>query len=309
MELRSTQVALLRCRHYDRQVIKENLDRMSRALSLHIPAGSRVLLKPNLVSGRGHRGLACSDPEFVAAVAEWCADQGGAVTVGDSPAFGRAPSVMRTCGITAALEGLPVRLVHFNSGRSVRLSGGERVTLAKEALDADLLINLPRVKAHSQTMVSLAVKNYFGTVKGFSKALLHQRLGKKEQRFSRMLVDLISHLPAGFTFIDGIEAMHKSGPMDGEPFPLGLVAAAKNPVALDTALLHVLGVKPEKSMVWQETARQDLVGANRHDLDFPFLVPEEVRAEGFLVPAQLKPIPFRPLKAFVSIIRRIRSLR
>ncbi|MBU4263649.1 MAG: DUF362 domain-containing protein [Proteobacteria bacterium] len=308
MEISSQKVGILRYPTYDRQAIKEQVATLAQALGFRMPSGCRVVLKPNLVSGRGHTGLACTHPEFVAAVAEWCLDCGAKVRVGDSPAFGRAPAVMRTCGIAQSLQGLPVELIHFGTARQVRLACGERLTLAAEALDCDFLINLPKFKAHSQTLISLAVKNYFGTVKGFGKALLHQKLGEDEQAFCRMLVDLLAVLPGGISFVDGVQAMHRRGPLQGEIFPLGMVGGSVNPVALDTAMLLMLGMKPEQSMIWRETARQQLAGAWPEELVFPLLQPWDVPAQGFVLPSALKPIPFKPLQVFNSMVKRVRLL-
>ncbi len=309
MHISSTGVGFVRCQEYDRAKIKDGLDQIAAASSFRLPFGSNVLLKPNLVSGRGHKGLACSHPEFVAAAAQWCLDHGAGVVIGDSPAFGRAPAVMQTCGISRALKGLAVKQVHFSKGEKVTLAGGQSLPLASQVLDCDLLINLPRVKAHSQTLVTLAVKNYFGTVKGFTKALLHQKLGKEPHLFARMLVDLLAVLPAGFTFIDGICAMHREGPVNGDPFPLGVVAGSENPVALDTALLMLLGVDHQQSMVWRETERRDMTGCRFTDLVFPLLHPSEISVDDFLVPSRLKPVPFQPFHVAASLIRRIRLLR
>lgn len=308
MEISSHKVGILPCPTYDRQAIKQQVATLAEAVSFRITPGLRVLLKPNLVAGRGHNGLACTHPEFVAAAAEWCLDCGARVEIGDSPAFGRAPAVMRACGITKSLRGLPVKLIHFGTARPVRLASGERITLAAEPLECDVLINLPKLKAHSQTLISLAVKNYFGAVKGFGKALLHQKLGEDEQSFCRMLVDLLAVLPAGISFMDGVQAMHRRGPMNGEMFPLGMVAGSVNPVALDTALLLMLGVKPEQSMIWRETARRDLAGARAEELVFPLLGPRAIAAEGFILPSMLKPIPFRTLQVVNSMVKRVRLL-
>jgi len=308
MEISSKNVGILRCPAYDRQAIKGHVATLAEALGFPIMPGSRVLLKPNLVAGRGHNGLACTHPEFVAAVAEWCLDCRARVMVGDSPAFGRAPAVMRACGYAKSLKGLPVELIHFGTARQVRLACGEGLTLAAEPLDCDVLINLPKFKAHSQTLISLAVKNYFGTVKGFGKALLHQKLGEDEQSFCRMLVDLLAVLPAGISFVDGVQAMHKKGPMQGEMFPLGVVAGSVNPVALDTAMLLMLGIAPEQSMIWRETARQQLAGAQPYELVFPLLHPRDIAAQGFVLPSALKPIPFRALQVMNSIVKRVRLL-
>ena len=308
MEIASQQIGILRCPSYDRQMIKEQAAAIAAAVGFRVPPAGRVLLKPNLVAGRGHNGLACTHPDFVAGIAEWCLDCGARVAIGDSPAFGRAPAVMLACGYDESLKGLPVELVHFGTPRKVRLACGEQLTLAAEALDCDVLINLPKCKAHSQTLVSLAVKNFFGTVKGFGKALLHQKLGDDPLAFCRMLVDLLAVLPDGFSLMDGVQAMHKKGPMQGKMFPLGVMAGSVNPVALDTAMLLLLGVAPEQSMIWQETARQQLAGARPEELVFPLLQPQEVATNGFVLPAKLKPIPFRTLQVVTSVVKRVRLL-
>jgi len=304
MDINSTSVALLHCEHYSRKVIAGAVDRLCYALHSRIRAGDRVLLKPNLLSGRSVEHLACTHPEFVAAVAEWFIDQGAAVVIGDSPAFGTAIGVMRTIGIEKALAGLPVRLINFDQSVPVILQGGLKVAMAKAALECDLLVNLPRVKAHSQFYITLAVKNYFGTVVGFQKPFWHLRYGNDEESFASHLVDLLAVLPHSITLIDGIIAMHGTGPVSGKPYPLGLVGGALNPVALDTALLQTLGLELEKSAIWKECYRRKLIGSVPGTLAFPLSIPQEFKADEFRAPVILKPVSFNPLRMLVSGCRR-----
>ncbi|MFH1020188.1 MAG: DUF362 domain-containing protein, partial [Pseudomonadota bacterium] len=99
MELSACEVGLVACCRYDRRLLKGRVEALCDALDFKVSAGSRVLLKPNLVSAVRNTGLACTYPEVVAAVAEWFLDQGATVRVGDSPAFGTALAVMAACGI------------------------------------------------------------------------------------------------------------------------------------------------------------------------------------------------------------------
>ena len=146
----STSVALLHCKQYFRQEIAEAVARLCTALEFKVTSGTRVLLKPNLLSGRSTEHLACTHPEFVAALAQWFVDKGAYVSIGDSPAFGTAQGVMRATGIEKALGKLPIKQTNFDRFTSVRLAGGVKVNVACAALECDMLINLPRVKAHSQ---------------------------------------------------------------------------------------------------------------------------------------------------------------
>jgi uncharacterized protein (DUF362 family) len=307
MELDALSVGLTRCPTYDRALIKAEVERLCAAVHFRPSAGSRVLLKPNLVAGTRRDGLPCTHPEFVAAVAEWCLDHGCAVTVGDSPAFGSARMVMRSCGMATALKGLPVKQVNFGRPQRMTLLHGAQVGIATAALECDCCINLPRIKAHGQLLITLAVKNYFGTVVGFRKPLLHARYGGHEGEFPRMIVDLLPLLPGGITLIDGIVAMHRQGPVKGSPFPLGLIGAAINPVALDSALLMVLGIDPFTSPIWHECHRRNLPGCQPDAVRYPLLKPHEVHVPGFQIPPQLKPISFHPWQLTKGAIKRLIS--
>lgn len=270
MNISSVKVGILQCKGYQPETIDGCVRRIADAISFRLPHGSRVLIKPNLVAARGHDGLACTHPECVASVARWCLDQGAAVSIGDSPAFGNGIDVMRRLGIAEAVKSLDVKLVSFSPGKKMNLSGGSGVVVAAQVLENDFLINVPKFKAHSQLGVTLAVKNYFGMVVGWRKAVLHQVLGADKACFAGMLVDLLAIAPPGMTIIDGVMAMHKSGPLDGENYPLGILAGSLNPVALDTALLNVIGAKFDQSLLWLECRSRKLPGSNADLLDYPF---------------------------------------
>ncbi|HSR37147.1 MAG TPA: DUF362 domain-containing protein, partial [Desulfurivibrionaceae bacterium] len=207
--------------------------------------------------------------------------------------------------MATAHKGLPVRLVNFGRPRRLTLRHGAQVGIAREALECDVLINLPRVKAHGQLLVTLGVKNYFGTVVGFRKPLLHARHGAHEGEFAQMIVDLLPVLPGGITLVDGIVAMHQQGPVKGSPFPLGLIGASLNPVAFDSALLAVLGIDPQRSPIWRECRRRNLPGCDRKSLHYPLRAPGEVQVTGFEVPHHLKPISFHPWHLAKGAVKRL----
>ncbi|PKN21685.1 MAG: hypothetical protein CVU68_06740 [Deltaproteobacteria bacterium HGW-Deltaproteobacteria-3] len=305
MELRVCEVGLAACHQYDRRLLKDRVEMLCNGLGFRVSPGSRVLLKPNLVSAVRNKGLACTRPEVVAAVAEWFLDQGATVRVGDSPAFGTAVGVMAACGITAALKGLPVAMVNFEKAQPVRLASGLSVGVARAVGECDLLVNLPKIKAHGQLYLSLAVKNYFGAVVGFRKPWLHARHGDIDNRFEALLVDLLAVLPGGITLADGVEAMHADGPVAGKPFPLHLLAGGLNPVALDTALIAVLGLPPQASPVWRECCRRNLAGSTLMELSFPLARPEEVAAQGFQAPSRLRPVSFHPWRLLLGTVKRV----
>lgn len=304
MQTDSTRVALLAGIDYDFQDIAEGIAQLCNGLDFTVSRGSRVLLKPNLLTSRSTGHLACTHPVFVAAAAAWFVEQGARVIIGDSPAFGTARGVMKTVGIADVVSALPVQCIDFDQTITVKPSEKLTVNVAQAALECDLLINLPRAKAHSQFHMTLALKNYFGTVAGFQKPCWHLRYGNAPEQFAANLVDLMLILPAGLSLLDGIVAMQGTGPVSGLPYPLGLIGASTNPVALDTAVYQILGLDLNKSMLWQECAKRGLAGHDPNRLDFPLESPENFSVEDFKSPAFLKPVSFNPLRMLVSACRR-----
>jgi uncharacterized protein (DUF362 family) len=287
------EVALLACSSYGDKLLRETIAALLKSLSFSIPYGAKIFLKPNLVTGARRDGLACTNAEFVVCVAEWFLAHGAKVTVGDSPAFGSSLQVMKACGMAAALQRLPVKLLDLKRKRRIMLNCGVPVWVSEDVLECDRLVNLPKIKAHSQMRVSLAVKNLFGAVLGCRKALAHMRYGEREGLFAALLVDLVSVLPAGVSIMDGIVAMHQKGPVNGEALHLGVAGASLNPVALDTAILRTLGVGEELSPLWLECQRRGLAGTSFEALSFPLLRPEALQGPEFIVPVALDPLRFQ----------------
>jgi len=269
-----------------------------------VARGSRVLVKPNLVAPR-NPALSCSVPAVVRAVCLPLLEAGATVTVADSPAFGTGRIMARLAGLTEALADLPVRVASLDQPRAVALSSGGSIGVSRLALEADHIVNVARLKCHDQMGMTLAVKNFFGCVCGFRKSLAHQTLGRDNRRFARMILDVLAALPPSTSLLDGVVAMHKAGPVGGEPFRLGLMAAARNPVALDTAIYTMLGISPEFPPLWREALAMGLAGATPVAIEYPLESPESFNATGFVTPPGLSPLRFEP-KRFVR--GRLRSL-
>lgn len=305
MDLTSQTVYLQRCTGYNEQELLSCFDIiLSSSLKSRNLHSSRILLKPNLVTA-SINSLACTEGKFILAVAKWLIDHGADVSIGDSPAFGTTASVLNKIGIISELRKLSVAVTKFNKVTQVTLTSGLRAGMATGALDCDLLVNMPRVKAHAQLRVSLAVKNLFGCVVGMRKPLWHMKHGGCHGNFAEHLVELMAVLPDGVSLVDGVTAMHQTGPITGKPFSLGLVACSANPVAVDRALLAILGIKKELSPLMITCVKKSLGGANLGLLDFPVLCPDDLAVDSFVIPKELHSIRFNPFQFVKGSLRRI----
>ncbi len=300
-------IALLRCPDYAPARLADAVDAAFTACGYTPKPGDRILLKPNLLTARP--ALACSEPALVAAVAAWLHDHGCAPSLADSPGFGSAEAVCRAVGITQAVSSLarPIPIQAFDASLRLPLRQGGHIAIAKAALEADALINLPRLKAHKQLRITAGVKNLFGCVGSFRKALAHARHGDRGTAFESMLLDIALALPARVTLLDAISAMHRTGPMQGDPLPLGLLAAAGDPIALDTALYAMLRLTPADIPLWAEADRRRLPAADPTNLAYPLAQPHEFDLSAFEVPDDLSPVSFRPATLARSLFRRLKA--
>ncbi|HER62635.1 MAG TPA: DUF362 domain-containing protein [Desulfobacteraceae bacterium] len=305
MELSSNKVFLEKSPGYREADL---LDCFNRLLISSIPTTNlnslNVLLKPNLISARMGT-LPCTEGRFIAAAAKWFLEHNARVSVGDSPAFGTAAGVLRRIGIADELRRLSVPIADFTRVRHVTLPSGLRAGMAASALECDLLVNMPRVKAHAQFRVTMGVKNLFGCLAGMRKPLWHMVHGGREGRFADHLVEFLAVLPSGVTLVDGITAMHRTGPMGGQSFPLGITACSSNPVAVDRALLAVLSIAPERSPLMQACSAMGINGIELAGLEFPLHCPAELAVNSFAVPGALHPVRFSLSRFIRGNFRRI----
>lgn len=290
-----TAVAIARIHEYESTLLDTTVGVLLEEAGYRPAPGRSVLVKPNLVNSTNAE-VACTNALVVRAVCAHLLERGEKVLVADSPAFGPASHVARAAGITEALAPLGLRVRSLKNPRRTMLPCGVEVGLSAQALDADLILNLPRFKVHIQMRFSGAVKNLFGCVVGFRKAFAHNRLGGKGTLFREMIMDLPGTLPPVITLMDAIRPMHRSGPIKGSPFELGMLAASTNPVAVDTAAYTVVGGNPATVPLWQEALERNLPGAHTEDIDYPLEGLRHFNAEGFEISKDMDPIRFEPLR-------------
>ncbi|HBQ98630.1 MAG TPA: thylakoid-associated protein, partial [Cyanobacteria bacterium UBA11691] len=162
--------------------------------------------------------------------------------------------------------------------------------LSKEAMDADVVINLPKIKAHQQLTMTLGVKNLFGCVPGKMKAWWHMQAGKSPQEFGAMLVETARTIAPNLTILDGIIAHEGNGPMRGIPRFLGILGASEDVFALDLNVLEILGVDPME--VPTHVAALAAGCYAQKQVEFPLCNPQELAIANWKLPDKIQPIDF-----------------
>jgi len=211
-----------------------------------VTKGTRVLVKPNLLAASKPEQAITTHPLVVKAACEYALEQGAVVTVGDSPPLGAFEKIINATGLKNILRDLPVELKELQSPVKVSTSENFReVELSEDALGAEAIINLPKLKTHSQMNLTLAVKNFFGCVVGARKGEWHLRIGDDRERFGELIASIYKSMPPSLSLIDGILAMEGNGPgSGGNPRELGVLLGSRSAPALDAAVCTMLGFDP-----------------------------------------------------------------
>lgn len=301
-------VSLIQAHSYEVETLRTSLETLLQPLggmAAFVKPGDRVLLKPNLLTGARPGKECVTRPEIVYCVAQLVQAAGGQPFLGDGPAFGSAYGVAKANGLLPFTEALNLPIVEFHGKRYQTVSDTfDHLRLSKEAMAADVVINLPKVKSHVQLTLTLGVKNLFGCVPGKMKAWWHMEAGKDRDRFGEMLVATARAINPNLTILDGIIGHEGNGPSGGEPRFLGLLGASADVFALDRAVVEVLGADPASIPTIAAAERLGLSG-DLDALQFPGLTPAELRVSDWKLPAKLMPIDFGAPRVLKSTFKHL----
>lgn len=263
-----------------------------------------VLIKPNLgfLSSTG-TGVV-THCEVIRGVIRFMKEAGARPFVGDSCIFGVNPwEAFERSGAAAVAREEGVELVNLDEGEPVPIEipvpmAVDQAKISSHAAQAERIVSVPVMKTHMYAVASLSLKNMKGCLYQREKMRFHHL--REEERFApwhgfknldRAIADLSSGLYADLAVIDGIVAMEGMGPILGEPKPLGVVLAAEDPIAADTAAAFVMGLKGEEIphlhlAAWKRGGRPDFDDLDldremftAHRTAFRYAVAEDISAQ------------------------------
>lgn len=212
-----------------------------------VSPGETILVKPNVCAARPSETGTVTDPALVSEVCRLAAAAGAEVMVGESPIHPfRASRVFPRAGYGDFREryGFPLLDLDGEERVEIRIPGGVAVrqeVVAKPVLDCDGIINVPVLKTHLQTVVSLGLKNLKGVVPGKDKLIIH--LNGLDQG----IVDLNTVIRSRLVVVDALVGMEGGlGPTNGRPVRVGAIVAGDNVVEVDATCCRVMGLDPRK---------------------------------------------------------------
>ncbi len=212
-----------------------------------INPGEVVVVKPNMAWDRPPEMAANANPVVVRQVVELCLEAGAKRVKVLDRTCDDARRTYATSGIKAAVEGIKdsrAVVEYVDERRFVELNVDKGKALKKwyfykDILEADRFINIPVAKSHSESRLTMCLKNMMGAIGGWRGRIhvgLHQNIA-----------DMNLILRPDLHVLDATRIMVKNGPSGGRPEDVevrNLVAAGVDPVALDAFGTTLFGLKP-----------------------------------------------------------------
>ena len=269
-------VSIVRCDEYDLDRIEDAVRRgidLIGGMASFVEPGQRVLLKPNLVRSMTPDRAATTHPTVVAAVAKMVIEAGARPVIVESPGGPYSTLLLRNtyrrtemnwvAEATGAELNLDVTSTQVPHPEGVVL---HRLDVVQPLLDADVVINLPKLKTHNLTGLTLAVKNLFGLVPGAVKISYHSKM-QDHERFYQGMVDILTYVRPALDLMDAVIAMEGQGPSGGEPRQIGAIVASADALALDTVCAAMVGFGPREVGTTSVAADRGLTSGRVEDLE------------------------------------------
>ncbi len=265
-------VSLKRCARYERKTVKKALDTLLEPFKdelSKIKRGDLILLKPNLLSGHPPDDAVTTHPVFLEAVLRFFLDLGAKPVIGDSPSpvFKDIEHIFQITGLADLRKQYNVPLVHFDRiGWNLKRIRGREYPIAKLIDEMDFVINLPKVKTHNLTILTLGVKNMYGVVPGFRKVFLHKEYPNTVD-FSEVNLDIYLLSKPFLTIYDGIIGMEGEGPASGgDPVALEFILATNCAMTADLFITDLLGVERRRFPLYHAIKRRGFATDGPYDL-------------------------------------------
>lgn len=246
-------VSLVKCSSYDPEeihsAVKTSIDLLG-GISSFVKSGQKILIKPNILAPFKAERAATTHPAVVEAVIRQVLEAGANPCVGESPGVGKPEYAAQAAGILEVCKKHSVPFIGLNTQVEVNNPGAgrfKRIYMAREVLEAEAIINIPKFKTHGLLAVTGAVKNLFGCVPGITKSQYHYKVQRRAE-LGLLIMDIYRFLrdKVKLSIMDAVCAMEGEGPSAGAPYNLGLIGASGDALALDEAFCRIVGQNPQE---------------------------------------------------------------
>ena len=257
-------ILLMTCKSY-----REILDQLPAVMEQFrdlLPAdkGARILIKPNLNSNMNALTGNTTDLRILSALLSYLKTSGYSnITIGEGTNSGfyrNRIGVISRLGIDRLAKHFAVRVIDLNYSepRDVSFKNAVVAKVAKECLEADLFINLPKLKTHFENGMSVCLKNMMGCLVGQeNKKKTHDDLAENILRLNQAVKP---HLH----IVDALIAMEGLGPTRGTPVRLDTIIVGSDPYLLDLLCCRITEFPYQKVRTLALAEKKGLLTEEHH---------------------------------------------
>lgn len=239
-----------------------------------------VFIKPNLVRPNPKMLPATTtDARVILALVRLLRDSGARkVWVGDNPGYKLSSrEAIQLAGLDKILPKSGAVPVYLDEEPAVRIKNPKgkvmcEMDLPKRVLDAEVIINLPKMKTHMHTLVTLGIKNLHGMLYDYERLMFHRN------DVSYKVVDILRAIRPQLTIIDGIFAMEGQAPLSGKTISdMNTIIAGTDPVAVDVVGCAVMGIEPDEVATNRIAVQEGLGCGNLDKIQIKGVLIEKVK--------------------------------
>lgn len=229
---------------------ERSVETVLRALSLvdfkaALKGWDRVLIKVNFITTKTWDTGATTDPLVVEALLQRLRELPVEVFIVESDAtVTNADKAFVATGMRDLSFEYDVEFINLRyAPDQIKIEIPDKLTLSSikvpRIVTESAIISAAKMKTHSETNVTLGLKNMFGILPQKFKGRYHLR------GMHKVITDINSVVKPVFTVIDGFIAMEGRGPVNGVPIKMDTIIAGADPVATDAVGAQVMGFDPE----------------------------------------------------------------
>jgi uncharacterized protein (DUF362 family) len=204
-----------------------------------------VMVKPNIGWNRTIEQAACTNPEVVKAVIEMVLNAGAKKVIVMDHTCHKPEDTYKRSGIAKTAKEAGAEVRHADDNRLiVHDFKGSRVTrwpTYKDFLDVDKFINVPILKHHGSSGLTIGMKNLYGILGG-NRGKLHRNMGMS-------IADLGHGFKTHLTIVDAYRVLMRNGPVGGRISDVELkktIIASANILEADVVSANMFGIDPMK---------------------------------------------------------------
>lgn len=229
-----------------------------------VKKGQKVLVKPNIGWDVGPERAANTNPALVARIVEQCLAAGAKEVYVFDHSCDDGQRSYRTSGIEAAASAAGAKVAPaYDEGAYQKVKvAGKVLTEAKVhglLLEADVFINVPILKHHSSSDLTIGMKNLMGVV--WDRNWWHRH------DLMQCISDMTGFRKPDLTVVDAYRVLKRYGPRgidEEDVVELKAQILSRDPVAADAAAAKLFGAKPMDA-IYIRMAADD--GWGRRDLE------------------------------------------